>query len=74
MAKQHFADQLAFDPEAMTVLTQAIEQTCRALDIPPDDRDHREVIAARIADLARAGVVDADALRDRVLLESRATL
>ena len=36
------------------------------------DARHRETIAARIIDLARNGVIDAEALSERVLAESKA--
>ena len=42
-----------------------------ALNIPAGDARGREVIAMRIIDLARRGVIDPKRLRNRVLFEAR---
>jgi hypothetical protein len=65
-------DRSAFEPADTVILTRAIDEACEALGVPKDARHDREVIAARIADLARLGVSSAEALRDRVLAETRA--
>ncbi len=62
----------AFDPEAINVMSQAFESACAALRIAPTQTRERTIIATRVIDLARNGVIDAQALRDRVLLEARA--
>jgi hypothetical protein len=49
----------------------ALEEACKALHIDGPVHD-REVIAARIIDLARNGVIDAKALSDRVVAETKA--
>ena len=47
------------------------EETCIALQVYAGDEKGRETIAARIIDLARNGLIDPTALRDRVIAESR---
>jgi hypothetical protein len=59
-----------FEPEVITAMSQALEETCVQLQIRADQNRDREMIAIRIIDLARNGVVDTKALRDRVLLEA----
>jgi hypothetical protein len=67
-------DEAVFEPDATHALAEAFDQACRALKLPPTaDRD-REVIAVRIIDLARAGILDPHTLRDRVLLEARSAV
>jgi len=64
-------DHHAFEPEAIEAMSKALEETCKALHI--DGRIHdREVIATRIIDLARTGVIDARALSARVIAETKA--
>ena len=65
-------DQSAFEPEATHAMAQAFDEACAALHVSSDWPREREVIAMRIVDLARAGLVDANALRDRVLQEAHA--
>jgi hypothetical protein len=69
--KAYLQDQVAFGPEAIAAMSQAFEETCTALSIPAHETRARQAIAARIIDLARTGVIDAKALRQRVLLEAR---
>mgnify|MGYP003701595203 CR=1 FL=1 len=57
--RNYLEDHAVFEPEAMS---NALEQACKALHINGQLRD-REVIAARI---------NATALRDRVLAETKA--
>ncbi len=61
----------AFDPEAISAMSRALEEACDALDINLTDAHGREVIAIRVIDLACSGVADARAIRDRVLLEAK---
>jgi hypothetical protein len=61
-------EQTAFEPSAIKAMSDASEQTCTALHVNGHIRD-REVIAARISDLARSGVTDAGVLSDRVVSE-----
>ena len=67
----HLGEQTAFEPDAITAMSRAFEEACAALHVFAGDQRGREVIATRIIDLARAGVIDAAALRDRVMLELR---
>lgn len=69
-----YFDRHAFDPADTVILTRAIDEACKALKIPADARHDREVVAARIADLARSGINDANVLRDRVVTEARTRL
>jgi hypothetical protein len=61
-----------FDPDAIEVLHRAYMEACNALHVYAGDQHGRQTVAARVIDLATTtGVLDAKALRDRVLLESR---
>ena len=60
-----------FEPEVITAMSEALERACAALQINSDVY-HREIIATRIIDLARGGVIDATALSDRVIAEAKA--
>jgi len=64
-------NQFVFEPDALGAMSQAFQDACDALHIFAGDEHGRQVIATRIIDLASTGVVDADALRDRVLMEAR---
>src|SRR5205807_10027684 len=59
-----------FTPEAIEAMSEALHGVCVALDIQRPEE--RSVIATRILDLAQTGVIDAKALRNRVLFEARA--
>ena len=67
----HLESQTAFEPEAIGVMSQAFHYACNELRVFAGDEHGRQVIARRIIDLASAGVIDAKALRDRVLMEAR---
>jgi hypothetical protein len=70
--RQYLEDQSsAFDPDAIKVMSDALERACRALNVN-GHRRNREVIAARIIDLAQNGITDAKALSDRVVAERMA--
>jgi len=69
--RKHLKDHSAFDPDAIKAMSEALERACSALHVNGHIRD-REVIAARIIDLARNGVIDAEALSDRVIAETKA--
>ncbi|TMJ02619.1 MAG: hypothetical protein E6G97_12390 [Alphaproteobacteria bacterium] len=60
-----------FEPEALGAMSQAFHDACNALHIFAGDEHGRQVVATRIIDLASTGVIDAKALRDRVLMEAR---
>ena len=67
----HLDNQSVFEPEALRVMSEAFHETCNALQIFAGDEHGRQVIATRIIDLAGSGVIDARALRERVLMEAR---
>ena len=69
--RRYLEDHAAFDPEAIDAMSKALEDACKALHINGEIKD-REVVAARIIDLARNGVIDAKALSDRVINEANA--
>jgi hypothetical protein len=69
--RRYIKDRTSFEPEATNAMSQAFDETCRALRIAKGMDSAREVIAVRIVDLARSGMIDPNALRDRVLLEAR---
>ena len=65
-------DAAAFDDQATAAMSRAFTETCNALQIFNGDERGREAIAVRIIELARSGVIDSAALRERVLLETKA--
>jgi hypothetical protein len=69
--RQHLKESASFEPEAIAAMSGAFEDACNALAISADDRTGRETIAIRIIDLARTGVIDATALKARILQESK---
>lgn len=71
---QHYIEDAAvFDAETVKVISTAFDQVCGALHLDGDSRA-REVVAVRIIELARSGVVDIVALRERLLREGGARL
>ena len=68
---RHVPESVSFEPQAISAMSQALEDACNALQIFAGDQHGREVIALRIIDLGRSGVIDANVLRDRVLFEAR---
>jgi hypothetical protein len=62
----------AFDPEALRAMSMALDAVCRTLQVD-GDQHAREVVAARIIELARRGERDPERLRDRVLWEAGAS-
>jgi hypothetical protein len=60
-----------FEPDEMQALVVAFEEICRQMDLPPSATVAREVVAIRVIDLAREGLVDPALLTDRVLGEVR---
>jgi len=61
-----------FDPKTTDAMTAALDQICEGLHITATDIRSREIVAARLFDLARAGDNDPLKLCDRVLREARA--
>ncbi len=60
----------AFEPEAINAMSTAFELSCADLHVFAGDELARRIIATRIIDLARNGVIDAEALHQRVVAES----
>ena len=69
--RPYLSGTVVFEPEAITALSKALDEACIALNVFAGDQRGRETIATRMIDLARNGVVDANALRDRVIAESQ---
>jgi hypothetical protein len=69
--RQHLPDHHAFEPDQIATMSKALEETCAALGVFSGDHQGRETVAARIIDLARNGVLDPNALRDRVIREAK---
>ena len=69
--RRYVRNSAAFEPDVIKAMSEALEKTCEALHIDGQIHD-REVIATRIIDLARNGVIDAKALTDRVVAEANA--
>jgi len=69
--RRYLDDHSAFEPEAIDAMSRALEAACKALRIDGEVQD-RQVIATRIIDLARTGVIDATALCERVVREAEA--
>jgi hypothetical protein len=61
----------AFDPDALQAMSTALDEVCRTLQVN-GDQCAREIMAARIIELARRGERDPELLRDRVLWEAGA--
>jgi hypothetical protein len=72
--RQHLDDQCAFEPEAIAAMSKAFEQACARLHVFAADQRGREIVAARIIDLARQGVFDVPALANRVTAEARVSV
>jgi len=64
--RTYVEDHSAFSPEEIKVMSKALDEACAALQVAGQTKD-REIIAVRIIELARKGVIDATALRDRVV-------
>jgi len=69
--RHYINDAAVFEPEAIGEMSKALEEACKALHINGHIHD-RAVVATRIIDLARNGVIDAQALSERVIAETLA--
>jgi len=67
----YFDAKPSFEPTDIVALQGALDDACKALEISPDARQAREIIAARIFDLARDGMVERKSLSERVVQEAR---
>lgn len=68
--RAYLSDPCVFDPEAIQAMSAAFEQACADLHVLAGDKRGREIIAARIIDLARNGAIDAAVLHKRVVTEA----
>jgi hypothetical protein len=57
----------AFEPEAISVMTDAYAEICRRLGVSERDDQGTSKIAKAVIEYAQRGVSDPDRLRDRVL-------
>jgi hypothetical protein len=64
--RRYLEDHAAFEPEDIDAMSKALEDACAALHIDGEIK-HREVVATRIIDLARQGVLDWQTLSARVV-------
>ena len=53
-----FDRQTAFRPAAIEAMSKAFDEACIALQVYAGDEKGREIIATRIVDLARNGLID----------------
>jgi len=67
----HLSDNCICEPEAIQALSTAFELSCADLEIYAEDQRGREIVATRIIDLARNGIIDGAALHRRVMAEAR---
>jgi hypothetical protein len=58
-----------FDPEAVSVLTGAYADVCRALGVDDGDRRQTDAVARKVIEFAQRGVSDRVRLSERVLQE-----
>ena len=68
--RPHLPLQSVFEPEDIHAMATAFELACADLHIFPQDELNRDIVATRIIDLARTGVMDAAALHRRVVAEA----
>jgi hypothetical protein len=64
--RQYLDERAVFGPHALKAMSDALERACTVLYI----NGQREIIATRIIDLARSGVIDAKELSERVIAEA----
>ena len=60
-----------FDAKAIDTMVRAYKEICIELRVLAGDERGKLAVARRVFDLAQTGVLDARALRERVLLEAR---
>lgn len=67
-----FIKDAVFDADATHALAVAFDDICREMNLPKTASEAREIVAARVIDLAREGELDPQLLCARVLHEARA--
>ena len=70
--RRYLSESAVFEPEAIAAMSKALDEACIALHVSSGDIHGRMTVATRIIDLASNGVIDAKALRERVVAESQA--
>ena len=60
-----------FEPDETHAIAVAFDEICREMKLPEAATVAREIIAMRVIDLAREGLLDPTILRNRVLREAR---
>jgi hypothetical protein len=58
-----------FEPEAISVLTGAYADVCRALGLGDGDRGKSDAVAKKVIEFAQRGISDRVDLREKVLRE-----
>jgi hypothetical protein len=58
-----------FEPEAISVMTGAYADVCRALGLRDGDRPETDAVARKVIEFAQRGVSDRGDLREKVLEE-----
>ena len=56
--RPYLADKAAFGPDTIAAMSKAFEEACIAPRVFAGDEKGREIVATRIIDLARNGLVD----------------
>jgi hypothetical protein len=74
MPTKRMLDSAAFDPAAVTALTNAYEGVCAALQLADRTDPLAEVVAKKIIEHARRGERDPNRLREIVLKELQSSL
>jgi hypothetical protein len=69
-----FLRDAVFEPDEVHALALAFDGICHEMDLPVTATVAREVVAMRVIDLAREGLIDPTRLKDRVLHEVRIAL
>ena len=72
IAVHSFIKDAVFEPDDTRALAIAFDGICKEMKLPDTAKDAREIVAMRIIDLAREGVLDPQVLCERVLHEARA--
>ena len=65
----YFPSTNTFDPEAILAMSTAFELACADLQVFEDNERGRAIIATRIINLARQGIICPAALHHRVLAD-----
>jgi hypothetical protein len=72
--RTHLSDHCVFEPDVIIAMSTAFELACADLRVFAGDQRGREIVAARIIDLARNGIIDPATLHQRIVAEARVSL